>query len=74
MDDKDRERLVRVEQGINYMKKKVDTICILHDDVESLKRTQKNVRKTFWIVFVAIITAGTTVGIAAGLNYLTKVV
>lgn len=60
MEQKDRERLVRVEEGVKYLKEKLDSLCSVHDDVESLKGTQKNIRRGVWVTFVALITTGIT--------------
>ena len=66
MNNEDRERLVRVEEGVKHMKKKIDSICTLHDDVESLKQTQKNPRRGTWVTFVTLITASLTYLIGGG--------
>ena len=60
MNKEDRERLVRVEEGVKHMKKKIDSLCTLHDDTQSLKQTQKNLRRGGWATFVALITASLT--------------
>jgi len=57
MDKDDRERLVRVELGIGTLietvKKHIEADCntlgcVLHDDVVSLKGTQKTTRRITW--------------------------
>jgi len=60
MDSEDRERLVRVEEGVKHMKKKIDSLCTLHDDVQSLKQTQKNLRRGVWVTITGLITASLT--------------
>jgi hypothetical protein len=60
MDTIDRERLVRVEESVKYIKLKVDTLCSVNDDVRSLKQTQKNIRRGVWATFLALITTGIT--------------
>ncbi len=57
MREEDRERLVRVEVGIatlienvnDHIKADCNTLgCVLHDDVVSLKSTQKTARRITW--------------------------
>jgi hypothetical protein len=57
MEKADIERLARVEVGVNNLIKTVDAHvaadcnklgCLLHDDVESLKNTQKTARRITW--------------------------
>lgn len=57
MKEEDRERLVRVEVGITTLLKSFDDHlnadcnklgCLLHDDVENLKTTQKTARRITW--------------------------
>ena len=57
MEKEDRERLVRVEVGIttltglvkDHIKADCDALgCVLHDDVVSLKQTQKTARRVSW--------------------------
>jgi len=62
MSPEDRERLVRVEEGVLYLKKKVDTLPCTESqkDLESLKQTQRNIRRGVWGTCMALITAGIT--------------
>jgi len=66
MAPEDRERLVRVEVGIdnltklleNYVEKPcIERGCELHDDVQSLKRSHENTQKTVWVLFTACVSA-----------------
>ena len=71
MEKEDRERLVRVEMGITslietvkeHIKADCDMLgCKLHDDVVSLKQTQKTTRRLIW--------TGIVVMLGVGLRYL----
>ncbi len=73
MEKADVERLVRVEVGVNslvesfkaHIEADCDKLgCVLHDDVLSLKQTQKSARKITW--------TGVVVGVGVGLRYLLK--
>jgi len=67
MEQIDRERLVRVELTLvnltelftDYTKKSCsERGCTHHDDVVSLKGTQKNIRKVSWTFITGLIMAG----------------
>jgi len=60
MNNDDRERLVRLETGVLYLVKKVDILSLDHDDVVSLKQTQKNIRRGVWATVVGCISTGIT--------------
>lgn len=73
MQKEDRERLVRVEMGVlalteavkEHIKADCDMLgCKLHDDVESLKQTQKSARRVSW--------SGILVGLGLVLRYIWK--
>jgi len=68
MNTEDRERLVRVEESNKYIKAKIDSLCTLHDDVQSLKQTQKNLRRGVWTTVVALITGSLTYLIGGGIR------
>jgi len=62
MNNEDRERLVRVEMGVENLTDLVTTHintpcspCDLHDDVESLKQTQKNARRLTWGAMLTLV-------------------
>jgi len=66
MNIEDRDRLLRVEIGIDniskllgdYIKKPcIERGCELHDDVQSLKESQKRLQKGAWFFFTAILSA-----------------
>jgi len=62
MDNEDRDRLKTVEIDVKYIRKTLDSLnCIQHhDDIESLKQTQKNIRRGTWATLVALISTGLT--------------
>lgn len=64
MEKEDRERLVRVEVGITtlteavtkHMEADCDKLgCVLHDDVVSLKATQKTASRLSWTAIVGVV-------------------
>lgn len=69
MDKESVERLVRVEESQKtlitlfkeYMEKPcAERGCSHHDDVMSLRNTQKNIRRVSWAGVLAIVTTGIT--------------
>jgi hypothetical protein len=77
MDIESRERLVRMEVGIEnlteLLKGHIEADCAangcaLHDDVMSLKNTQTKIRRISWVFVSGLILSG----LASGITYLFK--